>query len=306
MFTFSFVQTIFQNVTIERECQLKETMKMMGLSSGLHWLAWFTKCFIMIEISIIAMTVLMCTTNIVGSPMFFYSNPFLIWMFFNVYAVSVITFCFLISVIFKKSTTAANVGSILFFVTLIPFNQLSPKFYTLNYFVKFLYCLLLNSGMAQGVNMLLFAEGNEVGLHFTTLFSRDPDVKFSVGEVMLAMILGIVLQMLITLYIEKVFPGDIGIPEPWYFPLRPCIRYLRKQMGYNTLTNHDAMLQERRISDPDCEEEPTQLKAGIRIANLSKTFGTKAAVNKLNLNIFEDQITVLLGHNGKNFCVTCL
>lgn len=72
-------------------------------------------------------------------------------------------------------------------------------------------------------------------------------------------------------------------------------------MGYNTLVNHDAMLQERRISDPNCEEEPTELKTGVRIVNLTKAFGSKIVVEKLNLNIFEDQITVLLGHNGDFF-----
>lgn len=270
---------------------------MMGLSSSLHWLAWFTKYIVMMEISIILMTVLMCTSLVSKEPMFAYSNPFLIWLFFNIYAVSVITFCFLVSVIFKKSSTAANLGSILFFVTLIPFNQFQEKFYALSYGVKVLFCLTLNSGMGQGMRMLLITEGNDVGLHFTNLFSRDLDMQFSIGEVFLVMILGIVIQMLLAIYIEKVFPGDIGIPEPWYFPAMPCFRYLRKRLGYNSLVNRDAMLQERRISGADYEEEPMNLKPGIRINNLSKAFGAKFAVNKLNLNIYEDQITVLLGHN---------
>lgn len=288
-------QLCLQNVTTERESQLKETMKMMGLSSSLHWFAWFTKCIIMMEISIIAMTVLMCSTIAGEHPIFNYSNPFLIWLFFNIYAISVITFCFLISVIFKKSSTAANVGTILFFVTLVPFNSLQDTFYSFHYVVKVLYCLLLNSGMGQGMKLLLIAEGNEVGLRFSNLFSREADIGFSVGEIFLVMILGIVIHMILTLYIEKVFPGDIGIPEPWYFPTLPCLKFLRKQMGYNSLVNRDAMLQERRISGADFEEEPTNLKTGIRINNLCKTFGSKSAVNKLNMNIFEDQITVLLG-----------
>lgn len=270
---------------------------MMGLSSTLHWLAWFTKYIIMMEISIIFMTVLMCSTLLADHPIFTYSNPFLIWLFFNIYAVSVITFCFFVSVIFKKSSTAANVGSILFFATLIPFNQLHDKFYSFSYGIKVLFCLLLNSGMGQGIKMLLIAEGDEAGLHFSNLFSRDPDVNFSVGEVLLTMMLSVVIHMLLTVYVEKVFPGDIGIPEPWYYPAMPCIRYLKKRLGYNSLVNRDAMLQERRISGADYEEEPMNLKAGIRINNLSKMFGAKAAVNKLNLNIYEDQITVLLGHN---------
>lgn len=46
------------------------------------------------------------------------------------------------------------------------------------------------------------------------------------------------------------------------------------------------------------EEEPRHLRAGVEIKNLRKVFDKKAAVQRLSLNMFEDQITVLLGHNG--------
>ncbi len=46
------------------------------------------------------------------------------------------------------------------------------------------------------------------------------------------------------------------------------------------------------------ESEPKGGKAGIRIQNLTKTFGKKNAVDHLSLNMFENQITALLGHNG--------
>lgn len=269
----------------------------MGLSSSLHWTAWFTKCLVMKECSIVIMVVLMCSPIVSSVPIFTYSNPFLVWFFLTIYASAVITFCFLVSVIFKKSTTAANVGSIFFFMTIIPFTRGQDKFFTYNYFFKILYCLAVNSGMGQGVQLLLLAESNEVGMHFSTLFTREVDQKFSLGELLITMILSIVVQMLITCYIEKVFPGEIGIPESWYFPLLPIVKFFARKMGYNSLVNHDAILQERRISGADYEDEPS-LKAGVRISNLSKVFNSKAAVKNLNLNIFEDQITVLLGHNG--------
>lgn len=50
------------------------------------------------------------------------------------------------------------------------------------------------------------------------------------------------------------------------------------------------------------EKEPSDLKAGIQIKNLTKVYGKgtnqKNAVNNLNLNMYVDQITCLLGHNG--------
>jgi ATP-binding cassette subfamily A (ABC1) protein 3 len=46
------------------------------------------------------------------------------------------------------------------------------------------------------------------------------------------------------------------------------------------------------------EDEPTDKKISIQIKDLVKRFKNKYAVNHLNLNIFENQITILLGHNG--------
>ncbi|KAL4593276.1 ATP-binding cassette sub-family A member 3 [Arapaima gigas] len=50
------------------------------------------------------------------------------------------------------------------------------------------------------------------------------------------------------------------------------------------------------------EEEPAGLVPGVKIKHLCKVFKvgnkTREAVRDLNVNMFEGQITVLLGHNG--------
>ena len=59
--------------------------------------------------------------------------------------------------------------------------------------------------------------------------------------------------------------------------------------------------------EPNCEEEPQSLPLGISIQKIGKEFFTGflsksrkkvTAVNDLSLNLFEGQITVVLGHNG--------
>lgn len=45
-------------------------------------------------------------------------------------------------------------------------------------------------------------------------------------------------------------------------------------------------------------EEGHDLKKGIELKHVSKQFGKNMAVNNLNLDIYKNQITVLLGHNG--------
>lgn len=55
-----------------------------------------------------------------------------------------------------------------------------------------------------------------------------------------------------------------------------------------TVCNADAM-----------EEEPIGLNAGIQIRGLTKKYiKNRVAVNNIDLNMYENQITALLGHNG--------
>lgn len=291
------VKNVIKNITVEIETSLKESMKMMGLSSSIHWFSWFTKCFIMLIIPFTINCILMTSKLVSEVPMFMYSNPILVWILFGTYIVSVIAFCFLMSAIFKKSSTAGNVGSLLFFIMILPYNYLMNNFHGFPYIIKAIYCMITNTNMGQALYFIMNIESREQGVNFSTLFHRDIDLRFSFGEILFYMLLGSALMLLLTNYIERVFPGEYGISEPFYYPLMPMLNYLKKRMGYRTLEN-EAILQERKVSNPDIEDEPENGKIGIKIQNLSKKYGHKYAVNKLSLNMYEDQITVLLGHNG--------
>lgn len=284
-----------QNVALERESQLKETMRIMGLSNTLHWSAWFVTCFILLTIAFTLVTIFLNLKIIGNQAILSNSNFFLIWLFFCCFNVAVITFCFLISVIFKKATTAGNVGTIMFFVTFVVFFQFMNDFKDLNYFVKILYCLPLNTAMGQGLTMILDFELGSVGLQFSNIAAHANDYGFSVLEVMMSLLIASVVHLLLMIYIEQVFTGSIGVSKPWYFPVAPVVRLFKKQSEsdktFETTTK-------TRMADEDYEKDPVNLKPGIRIADMSKTFGKTTVVNQLCLNMYEDQITVLLGHNG--------
>ena len=47
------VSMVVKGIVYEKERRLKEVMKVMGLSNGVHWLAWFITCFIMMLVSIL-------------------------------------------------------------------------------------------------------------------------------------------------------------------------------------------------------------------------------------------------------------
>ena len=64
-------------------------MKMMGLSNGVHWLAWFISIFFQLEITVTAICVLLKYGSFGILPR---SNFAIIWIFFTAFATATISF----------------------------------------------------------------------------------------------------------------------------------------------------------------------------------------------------------------------
>ena len=145
----------------------------------------------------------------------------------------------------------------------------------------------VNINVGIGVDLLANREMFDEGINFSNLFEPDVNMKFSFGELLIYMKVGSAFTLIVTTYIERVFPGQFGISEPWYFPVKFLIKLCKKPVE-----EHHEMSD---FNEFDFEDEPTGLNAGIKIDKMRKTFGSKVAVNNLSLNMFEGQITVLLG-----------
>jgi hypothetical protein len=142
--------------------------------------------------------------------------------------------------------------------------------------------------MAVGLDLILYFEKFQEGVGFENFFERDIVMHFSFGELLICMFFGSVLQLLLTLYIERVFPGEFGIAEPWYFPIKflvgICCREKNVKIPYF-----------KKPKIEDFEEEPKNVNIGIKIEKMGKTIGENFLVKDLSLNVYEGQITILLG-----------
>ncbi|XP_058065569.1 phospholipid-transporting ATPase ABCA3-like [Anopheles bellator] len=292
-FFYTAINTV-EYITVEKEKQLKEAMKIMGLSSWLHWSAWFVKCITLLLISISIITVLLCvsiTTN-TELAIFTFANWFAIWFYLFIYSLATITFCFMMSTFFSKANTASGIAGLMWFVFVMPYNIAFSNYDTMSLSAKLVLCLFHNSAMSFGFMLIMRHEGTTSGLQWSNMF--DPvtvDDDLSVGATMMMLLADSAIYLLIALYVEKVFPGEYGVAEPWYFPVT-------KKFWTNRVTAVDDSA-EAPDGTENVEPEPVGKHAGIRIKGLRKVFNkTKAAVKGLHLSMFEDQITVLLGHNG--------
>ncbi len=90
------------SIVHEKEMRLKEAMKMMGLPNSTHWIGWFIT-----SLTILTLSCLLLTLILKGGDVIQHSNPLLVFLIFEVFAIASIMFSFLISVFFSKARLAS-------------------------------------------------------------------------------------------------------------------------------------------------------------------------------------------------------
>ncbi|CAK8673428.1 unnamed protein product [Clavelina lepadiformis] len=298
---------IVRSVVQEKEAKMKEYMMMMGLHSWLHWLAWFLKYLIFLCISCIIMAGFYKIKTSKGSVLT-HSDPTVIFVFLILFSAATINLCFLFSVFFSKANVGAVAGGTLYGLTYMPYLFMANTFDTLSHGVKIVSCLLSNVAMACGCQLIGQFEGKGTGIQWHNIGKGvTVDDSFTLLEVMGMLVLDAVIYMLLAAYIEGIWPGEYGVPKPWYFPFMKSFWFGRpdstsksdEEDGHTNPTFSD---HHQGCDNEFFEDEPDDLKRVVQIKSLRKVFKSganeKVAVDNLTLNMFEKQITVLLGHNG--------
>uniref|UniRef100_A0A8D3BI63 P-type phospholipid transporter n=1 Tax=Scophthalmus maximus TaxID=52904 RepID=A0A8D3BI63_SCOMX len=274
------VAMIIKGVVYEKEARLKETMRIMGLGTGTLWLSWFISSVVPFLASAALLIAMLKWGDILP-----YSNPTVVFFFLMAFATATIMQCFLISTFFSKANLAAACGGLIYFSLYLPYvlcvawrDHLTTTHRVLASFL---------SPVAFGFGCEYFSQYEEqgVGIQWHNLHSSPLEgdaYSFTMSIVMLYV--DAFIYATAAWYIEAVFPGEYGIPRPWYFIF---------QLNYWGGVPLEAGL-------PIPPAPTDDLILGVNIRNLVKIYkkGAKLAVNHLNLKFYEGQITSFLGHNG--------
>ncbi|GIY69232.1 ATP-binding cassette sub-family A member 3 [Caerostris extrusa] len=297
---FSFIYpavNMIKNIVLEKEKRLKEAMKMMGLSRWLHWTAWFLKYFLFLIISCAIITILLCVKFTKHLSVINATDPSVVLVWLILYTASTICFCFFISTLFSKANSASSFGGIIFFLTFTPYFFIMPRYNTMSLIAKLMCSLIPNLGIAMGSIILTFSEASSIGLQWSNIaYPATPDDSLTLSMTFIMFIIDAVIYLILTWYIEAVFPGEYGVPEHWYFPFTRSY-WCGQSHGFSDMMefyNSDVKRSEY------FEKDPIDLMAGIQVQGLTKKYGKLAnpAVNNININMYRSHITVLLGHNG--------
>ncbi|XP_055711669.1 phospholipid-transporting ATPase ABCA3 isoform X3 [Phlebotomus papatasi] len=308
MILASFIIPCMNNVkyiTVEKEKQLKEVMKIMGLSNWLHWTAWFCKIMIFLMISITMITILLKVSWYPDTyiAVFTHTQWTILWFYLFIYSIATAMFCFMMSTFFSKANTAAAVAGLIFFIFYVPFTFTEQNYDMLSLAQKMLVSIFHNTAMSFGFLLMMKFEGTMEGLRWSNLFTPVTiDDDFTVGHTMIMMIISSFIYLGIALYVEKVFPGEFGVPSKWYFLFTK--KFWMGEESYHGVEDV-VTAQNSKFIEPN----PVRKHAGIQVKGLRKVFGNKkVALQGLTMSMFDDEITVLLGHNGagKTTCMSML
>ncbi|XP_075380013.1 phospholipid-transporting ATPase ABCA7 [Mycteria americana] len=286
------VAMIIKGVVHEKETRLKETMKTMGLSSGILWLSWFLSSFIPFLLSSALLVLILKLGNILP-----YSDPAVIFLFLGTFSVATISQCFLISTFFPRANLASACGGIIYFSLYLPYVLCVAWRDHVTFPLRVLVSLLSPVAFGFGCEYFSLYEEQGVGIQWHNLgASPVPGDPYNFATAMGLLLLDAGLYGLATWYLEGVFPGQYGIPKPWNFP------FLKSYwLGEPSSARHPPY-PTSPLTAPQVlvEEPPAQLQPGVSIRNLVKIYrnSSRVAVNGLSLDFYEGQITSFLGHNG--------
>lgn len=212
------VSMMVKDIVYEKEKRLKEFMRVMGLSNGIHWLSWFITQFMIM----FAITFILCIVIKFGKVTSF-SDFFILLIFFACFTLATICQCFLISVFFNKANLAAVTAGIIYFLLYLPYTILINYAEVIKPWQKVLASLSSTVAFSYGCEIIASYELQTKGVQWTNFYSSPfaGSDTFSMNTICLLLLLDSAIYMTLTWYLEGIAPGEYGIPRKWYFPVQP-------------------------------------------------------------------------------------
>lgn len=290
-FMYTVSMTI-KGLVLEKELRLKEVLRAVGVQNSALWFSVFTENIVLLAIPCALISIMVKYGKILQ-----YSDPSVIFVFLLVFCVATISQCFFISVFFSKANLAAACGGLIYFVLYLPHVLCYAWRDVMGFGAKVAVSLLSCVAFGYGCENFSKFEEQGVGIQWRNIAKSPEDGgRYTFITSIIMMLIDALLYWLLTWYIENVFPGQYGIPKPWYFLFTAS--YWR---GTASVTDDKpSVLTDSNAHNEHMEKPPPNMTAGVSIHNLVKIYktGKKLAVDGLSVDFYENQITSFLGHNG--------
>uniref|UniRef100_A0A8C2KS41 P-type phospholipid transporter n=1 Tax=Cyprinus carpio TaxID=7962 RepID=A0A8C2KS41_CYPCA len=290
-FIYTACQTI-KGLVLEKELRLKEVLRVVGVRNSSMWFCWFIENMVLLTIPCALISVMVKYGKVLR-----YSDPSVIFVFLLVFCVATVMQCFFISVFFSRANLAAACGGLIYFLLYLPHVLCYAWRDVLGFGAKIATSLLSCVAFGYGCENFSRYEEQGIGIQWSNIrVSPQENDRYSFIVSIFMMLFDAFIYWMLTWYIENVFPGQYGIPKPWYFPFTSSY-WCGTPVGSDA---HPDLLHELENQSGYLEKPPPGMKPGVCIRNLVKVYktGNKLAVDGLSLDFYQDHITSFLGHNG--------
>ncbi|XP_068120401.1 ABC-type organic anion transporter ABCA8-like isoform X2 [Hyperolius riggenbachi] len=274
-------------VTRER-CHMREVMKMMRLKDLTFWSSWA----LLYTVYVLIIANLM--TLVVKMFVFWESSNVVLVLLFILYGLASISFTFMLSALFRNPRVTAIAG---FFITLIlSVSSLLLLMRNLPKFMEVILSIFPHFAFAVGLMESVHLENDLKGVFFSDVTGDSAHILFSY----ISLTLDTVFYFMLTLYFDKVLPDKYGMKHEPFFFLKASFWHRGKR----------SPPQAKRSRPEDAswgdyvERVPHSLqgKEAICINKIGKIYSGKdrkvEALSGLDFDVYEGQITALLGHSG--------
>uniref|UniRef100_A0A5F8GUU4 ABC transporter domain-containing protein n=1 Tax=Monodelphis domestica TaxID=13616 RepID=A0A5F8GUU4_MONDO len=276
------------NVTRERK-KVKEWMTIMGLQDSAFWLSWglLYAGYIFILANLLAILI---------TSRKFMIHYFMVFSIFLLYGLSLVALAFLLSVLLKKPVLT---GLTTFLLTLfwgglgfiLLYQQLPP-------YLEWILSLLSPFAFIFGMIQIMKMDYNMRGF----VFPYPSGVADQWLTTFFVMVFDILLYLILAVYFDKILPREYGRQHSPLFFLKSSFWYSYDRAD-NQIVENETNSTSTYCSD-SFESVPPEFhgKEAIRIRNVKKEYKRKSekveALRDFQLDIYEGQITAILGHSG--------
>ncbi|XP_045876226.1 ATP-binding cassette sub-family A member 13 [Meles meles] len=295
------VSSMVRKLVYEREIQIEEYMRMMGVHPTVFFLAWFLENMAVLALSSVALAVILKASGI-----FAHSNACIIFLFLLDFGVSVVMLSYFLSVFFSRANTAALCTSLVYMISFLPYIVLLVLHNQLSVVMQTFLCLLSTTAFGQGVFFVTFLEGQEAGVQWSNMYQPPEPSGMTFGWVCWMMAFDSGLYFLCGWYLNNLIPGNFGLRKPWYFPF--TVSYWKNLWGLvaktpqapgSDLSFINEHFDNKGSALQNGEGKPGGGPPGVALVSVTKEYEPhKAAIRDLTLTFHRDQITALLGTNG--------
>ncbi|XP_077515142.1 uncharacterized protein LOC144125532 isoform X2 [Amblyomma americanum] len=284
---------------LPKELHLEEIMQVMGLKSWIDWSAWFLTGISISTGIVVCMTVILCYGGILP-----YSNPMLLFIFYGTFALSVLMFCYMISIFFQSATVASLTGIVGFLISFLPFVIAVSMEATFSLGQKLLLCLSMSTSFSYGCLYVSRFEEQGLGVQWEYLWqSPIPGDTMNIGYCIIMMAADSLLYLIVGLVASNFLLGE----NASVFQRKLLARFSSKKNAskqYRLPDSVNSSIKPQLLKAPCIMNDKVQMAStGISVQDLCVAYNSgkateRIAVSHLSLHFEEGHINTLLGQNG--------